>query len=183
MRYSFFLFLFIVSTTYSQTTNIQKNLTTVGSLKKFNTTASVSYYTEVKKEKPVIGIVYYKNQDSIKKISGNNLPGLLIKELKSNFPTAKAGLMENDLLLSINSKFISDGNNLINELKSYTVGDEIKLNVLRDKKTIEYNVKLVNSKNEYEKYYDDTVYVFTYDGDKTLSLKKTQNYRDRKSVV
>jgi serine protease Do len=51
-------------------------------------------------------------------------------------PAEKAGLKENDIILSINNIKITAQNSLSSIVRRFNIGDKVKLEVLRDKKTI-----------------------------------------------
>lgn len=57
-------------------------------------------------------------------------------------PADKAGIKEKDIILEINGKKINETNPLVDIIRSYNVGDEIILKVLREEKEIEIKVVL-----------------------------------------
>ncbi|HOE15481.1 MAG TPA: trypsin-like peptidase domain-containing protein [Candidatus Paceibacterota bacterium] len=93
---------------------------------------------------PFIGIHYtIIDKDLMKE---KNLPvdyGALIGKGANNdpaivkgSPAEKAGLKENDIILSINNIKITAQNSLSSIVRRFNIGDKVKLEVLRDKKTI-----------------------------------------------
>lgn len=57
-------------------------------------------------------------------------------------PAEKAGLQEKDIITKINDVAIDEKNSLVSALGKYSVGDSVKLTVIRDGKEITLDVKL-----------------------------------------
>lgn len=57
-------------------------------------------------------------------------------------PAAEAGLRERDIITAIDGVKINEGNSLTSLVGRHSVGDTVKLTVLRDGKTITVNIKL-----------------------------------------
>lgn len=60
----------------------------------------------------------------------------------SGSPAEKAGIKEKDIITKINDVAIDEKNSLVSVLGRYTVGDTVKLTVVRDGKEVTLNVKL-----------------------------------------
>lgn len=112
----------------------------------------VKIYGRIKR--PFLGIKYIILNEKI--AEQNSLPisygALIIRErlgeeaVISRSATKKAGLKEFDIITEINNKKITEDNYLSDILESYKIGDEINLNVLRNKKTLEILLKLEEKK-------------------------------------
>lgn len=63
-------------------------------------------------------------------------------------PAAKAGLKEKDVIVKINDTAVDEKNSLVSVLGRYSVGDTVKLTVIRDGKEITVDVKLEASPQE-----------------------------------
>ncbi|MFH1048597.1 MAG: trypsin-like peptidase domain-containing protein [Patescibacteria group bacterium] len=63
-------------------------------------------------------------------------------------PADKAGLAENDIILEINGVRINEANPLANAISKYSVGDELKMKILRKGIEKEIKVKLEERKSE-----------------------------------
>ncbi|MGC9031518.1 MAG: S1C family serine protease [Minisyncoccia bacterium] len=77
------------------------------------------------------GALIVKNEE-------NNEPGVI-----PGSPAEKAGLKEGDIILELNGEKITSQNSLSKIITKYSPGDNVTLKVLRDKKTFEISVVLV----------------------------------------
>lgn len=68
--------------------------------------------------------------------------GVFIAQIYTDSPAAKAGLKEGDIIVGLEGKKIDTMTQLISDLFQYRPGDEVKLSVLRDGRTMTFNVKL-----------------------------------------
>ncbi|MDD5551804.1 MAG: trypsin-like peptidase domain-containing protein [Candidatus Pacebacteria bacterium] len=98
---------------------------------------------------PFLGVNHTIINDTIKKEQNLsvNYGALVIKDnngiaVVSGSAAEKAGLRENDIILEINGKKITEKNTLSKVILSYKVGDKIKLKVLRNGKQIFLGVTL-----------------------------------------
>ena len=99
-------------------------------------------------ERPVIGVelidatstyslyLYKINLDS------NVKSGAVVVGVEDGYPAAKAGLKKGDVIVKIDDTEIEDTSHLRYVLYKYSVGDEIKLKVIRDNKEIDVTLKL-----------------------------------------
>jgi len=115
-------------------------------------------FKEVKKHGkiiiPFLGIKYILLSKEF--AEKNNLPAdngaLIVREILGNPPiikgsaAEKAGLKEFDIILEVNGEKISLRNPLSNIIQKHKVGEEIRLKVLRSKKTLNIKVKLQEKK-------------------------------------
>lgn len=113
----------------------------------------------VKKEgkivKPFIGIRYQIINKAIAK--ANNLPydygALVVRGKKEDelavipgSPADKAGITENDIILELNGKKITEKDNLVKLLQKYKVGDEVTLKIWHKGEEKEVKIKLEERK-------------------------------------
>ncbi len=61
-------------------------------------------------------------------------------------PADKAGVQENDIILTVNGEKLTDDKDLSDKLQNFNVGDEIELAVLRKKENLNLKVKLEERK-------------------------------------
>jgi len=92
-------------------------------------------------ERGVIGVSMRDMDASAKKYYGRD-GGAIIMDVIDDSPAQKAGLKRGDLVVSANGKEISSSSDLKNTVGFLEPGSEIKLVVIRDKKTITVNVKI-----------------------------------------
>lgn len=68
--------------------------------------------------------------------------GVYVVQIYTDSPAAKAGLKEGDIITGLQDKKIETMTQLISSLFSYRPGDSVKLSVLRDGRTMTFNVTL-----------------------------------------
>jgi len=105
-------------------------------------------------KRPFLGIRYIILNREISQ--SNNLPvdygALIVREILGespiikNSPAEKAGLKEYDIILKIDNKKVTQQTTLNDILSEYKIGDEIKIEVLRNKKIIKLKAKLEERK-------------------------------------
>lgn len=92
-------------------------------------------------ERGVIGVSMRDMDASAKKYYGRD-GGAVIMDVLDDSPAQKAGLKRGDLVISANGKEVSNSSDLKNTVGFLEPGSEVKLVVIRDKKTITMNVKI-----------------------------------------
>ncbi len=102
-----------------------------------------------KLSKPYLGVRYISLNKEI--AEANNLSsntGAWVKGdstspgIVPDGPAAKAGLKENDIIIKVNNEEISDNRSLVTLIGKQKVGNEVKLTVIRNNKTITLSAKL-----------------------------------------
>src|SRR5207248_5407675 len=68
--------------------------------------------------------------------------GVRLFSVRDNGPSAKAGLMVDDIVQTIDGKAITKADQLVEEIRNHKVGDKVKFKVLRGEKTVEITVTL-----------------------------------------
>lgn len=94
-----------------------------------------------KVERGIIGVSMRDMDASAKKYYGRD-GGAVIMDILDDSPAQKAGLKRGDLVISANGKEVSNSSDLKNIVGSLEAGSEVKLVIIRDKKTITMNVKI-----------------------------------------
>jgi len=86
--------------------------------------------------RPYLGITYEALSKDV--ATYNNVPeGAYIQSVVTGSPAEKAGIVQGDIILTIDGKKISGDSNLItSEISSKKIGDEVNLSVWRDGKTL-----------------------------------------------
>ena len=68
--------------------------------------------------------------------------GALVGDVSANGPAERAGIQKGDIILDVNGKPVSDPNQLRMSISMMQPGSTVKLNVLREGKPVQFNVKL-----------------------------------------
>jgi putative serine protease PepD len=68
--------------------------------------------------------------------------GALIRTVASGTPADKAGLRRGDVITQVNGEPVDSAESLVAHIREYTVGDTVKLTVLRDNKAQEITATL-----------------------------------------
>lgn len=68
--------------------------------------------------------------------------GVIVSDLKSNGPAEKAGLKVGDIILMVNGEKVNSEQDIIALLVDASPGDVLKLQVFRERKTLDLNLKL-----------------------------------------
>lgn len=91
--------------------------------------------------RPYLGVRYQIiNQQTA---SLNNVPqGAYIVEVIEESPAAKAGLLENDIIIEIDGQGLGEENGLAEVIGKKKVGDEVELKIYRDEETVKLKVRL-----------------------------------------
>jgi len=102
-------------------------------------TSQLIQFSKVKR--PYLGISGMDISNQIA-LEYNMVVGVFVRFVEDSSSAQKAGLMPNDIIISIDEKAIKTMNEL-NEIKnSYQIGDEIKIKVIRDKQEKELTLIL-----------------------------------------
>ncbi|MEO8025189.1 MAG: Do family serine endopeptidase [Bryobacteraceae bacterium] len=91
-----------------------------------------------------IGISWQKNQkaENLKGLGVNG--GVLINEIKKGGPAEKAGLKEEDIIVALNGKSITDGDDLVARIADLPIGTVAKVTADRFKKKMDFNVTIAD---------------------------------------
>jgi S1-C subfamily serine protease len=65
-----------------------------------------------------------------------------VTAIVANTPAAKAGLQEQDIILAVNERKLSDTNSLFTALIQYKPGDTVQMKIMRGSKEMTLNVTL-----------------------------------------
>ena len=68
--------------------------------------------------------------------------GVFVQDVTSGMPAQKAGIRKEDVIVAVDGKPIKDGSELVNRVSDTPVGSEVKITVLRDKKKMDFMVKI-----------------------------------------
>ncbi len=93
--------------------------------------------------RPYMG-VYLRDlsQDLADYLGATNTEGALVAEIMANSPASKAGLVEGDIVISLNGKSISNSSDLTERISDLEVGQKINIEILRAKKKVELTMIL-----------------------------------------
>jgi len=79
-----------------------------------------------------------------KSIHVESLKGALITDVFKGGPAEKAGMRKNDVVIAYRGKEIPDSSTLQNEVAATTIGQEVKVTLLRNGKREELNLRIGN---------------------------------------
>lgn len=92
--------------------------------------------TEISPDQPLLGVGVQPSEND----------GALVGQVVDNSPARKAGVKEGDVITKLNGKAISDGADLVSQVKGCKPGDEVTLTIERAGETIELKPKLIAAK-------------------------------------
>lgn len=99
-------------------------------------------------ERPFLGIAYKILDKDIALL--NDVPqGAYIQEVVDGSPAEKAGILEGDIVVSIDGKKIDKGNEVASIIAAHKIGDTITLSIWRDGKTLEVKTTLAAAPNQW----------------------------------
>ena len=75
-----------------------------------------------------------------------SLDGVLVNYIQRKSPAAKAGLKEGDIIIEINGNTIKDTRDAELVVSDISVGDEIEIGIIRNRKALKLNLKAVEYK-------------------------------------
>jgi serine protease Do len=114
-----------------------------------NTAAMV--YNEIIKSGKVtrgsIGITFSSDPEQARnllKAFGSVSEGVFVQSVAPGGPAEKAGIKEQDIIVSVNGKPVRDGNDLVNTISTTPVGTTVTLGVMRGGKRDSYKVVIGN---------------------------------------
>jgi serine protease Do len=89
-----------------------------------------------------IGISFREipNNESLMKVYGADHGGVMVNEVEPEGPADKAGIKSEDVIVSINNKPVSKGQDLIDLVADSPVGSTVKVGIIRDKKPLTLDV-------------------------------------------
>jgi len=110
------------------------------SLKNFNQTGQFN--------RPYLGISYEILSSDV--ATYNNVPqGAYVQTVITNSPAEKAGILQGDIILSIDGKKINGSDSVItSEIASKKTGEVVTLSIWRDEKTLEIKATLATASNQ-----------------------------------
>jgi membrane-associated protease RseP (regulator of RpoE activity) len=73
--------------------------------------------------------------------------GVMIAQLTDGGPAAKAKLLVGDIILSVDGKRVETVNDLIDLVQTKAKGARVKIEVLRDKKTMKFDVEIAEDES------------------------------------
>jgi serine protease Do len=119
----------------------------VGFALPINTAAKV--YNEIIKNGKVvrgaIGVSFQEDRPELLSVYGAK-EGVFVRGVTPGMPADKAGIREQDIITAINDKPLKDGSGLVNRISETPVGSQVKLSLLRDKKKMDFMVKVGDRK-------------------------------------
>lgn len=98
--------------------------------------------------RPYLGVAY--RMISKNTAIMNDVPqGALVQSVVEDSPAEKAGILEGDIIVSIdNKKLNQDENTIANEIARKKIGDKISLSVYRDGETLNLTAVLISTPNQ-----------------------------------
>lgn len=74
--------------------------------------------------------------------------GALVVSVVKDSPADKAGIKENDIIVSIGGTVVSSASNATSEIQNYNVGDEVEIGIIRNNKTLTLKATLEEYKGQ-----------------------------------
>lgn len=68
--------------------------------------------------------------------------GVFVYSVTPDMPAEKAGIRAEDIIVAIDDKSVKDGQDLVNRISDTSIGSQVKITVLRDKKRQDFTVKI-----------------------------------------
>ncbi len=154
-----------------------------------NIPKSIKIFQDMDKHPNAIGISLNKTYDKQK--DGSDKTKVTITRVENNSPADDVGLKEDDEIVSIDGKKISEIDDVFDVIDDKKEGDEIEIKVLRDGKEKIFEPKLKKREDIYENniqiFYDDGEMVIERNGetievDDEIYLKSMQGLKGLKSL-
>jgi serine protease Do len=112
-------------------------------------TFSVALKEKEVNEKPYMGVYLADlSKVSYEKFEVSEMRGTLIKKVVNESPADEAGLMSKDVLITFGGEKIYSDNQLSRILKTYKIGDKVKLEVIREGKLEKLKITLGDRDDE-----------------------------------
>jgi serine protease Do len=112
-------------------------------------TFSVALKEKEVNEKPYMGVYLADlSKVSYEKFEVSEMRGILIKKVVNESPADEAGLMSKDVLITFGGEKIYSDNQLSRILKTYKIGDKVKLEVIREGKLEKLKITLGDRDDE-----------------------------------
>lgn len=74
--------------------------------------------------------------------------GAQVDDIIKDSPADKAGIQKDDIIVSINNEVVSNSSDVTSKILNYNVGDKITVGLIRDNKTMNFEVTLTEYKGE-----------------------------------
>ena len=99
-------------------------------------------------ERPYIGVYLGTlDSDKVKALNLKSSNGVFVADVVPNGPAAAAGITKNDVIIAVDGKEVNSSGAFVGEIAAKKVGQNVKLTVIRNGKTIQVGVNLVKTPN------------------------------------
>ena len=99
-------------------------------------------------ERPYIGVYLGSlDSDKVKALNLKSSNGVFVLDVVPNGPAAAAGITKNDVIIAVDGKEVNSSGAFVGEIAAKKVGQNVKLTVIRNGKTVEVGVKLIKTPN------------------------------------
>ncbi|MCM8823964.1 MAG: M48 family metallopeptidase [Candidatus Omnitrophica bacterium] len=104
---------------------------------------SITKEDTYKSPQPFLGIVCFNIDNQLKKLYKlENNKGVVVIIVKENSPAYKVGIMQGDVLISINDRKIPDIYTFNRLASNFKIGDLLKIKILRNNTQLDFDLKL-----------------------------------------
>jgi len=87
------------------------------------------------------------DSDKVKALNLKSSNGVFVADVVPNGPAAAAGITKNDVIIAVDGKEVNSSGAFVGEIAAKKVGQNVKLTVIRNGKTIQVGVNLVKTPN------------------------------------
>ena len=99
-------------------------------------------------ERPYIGVYLGTlDSDKVKALNLKSSNGVFVADVVPNGPAAAAGITKKDVIIAVDGKEVNSSGAFVGEIAAKKVGQNVKLTVIRNGKTIQVGVNLVKTPN------------------------------------